>query len=249
MPIQKNKRRRKRYEPGSAYAGDVKPAGIFRVFGNVKLFFIVGAFIMVGGLAAGGLCRNSGSTSGSPGSSADFVKPDNSSTPGTPDAQPTFAIKQYTTAPALTIDPSKKYTATIKTADGDIQVELLASEVPQTVNNFVFLAKGGFYNGLTFHQVTAGFDAQAGDPSCLAKQAGTLCRGTGGPGYELAQEKPGGIQVGELGMANASQFFIALDSSDQFKTFTPFGRITSGLDIAQKLTQGTEIKSVEISEQ
>jgi cyclophilin family peptidyl-prolyl cis-trans isomerase len=247
MPTQQNKRRRKRYEPGSAYAGDVKPRGVFRFF-NVRLFFIIGSFIMIGGLGAGILTTKLGNSSNNP-SRTDFVKPDNSSTPGTPDAQPTFAIKQYTTAPALTIDPSKKYTATIKTAGGDIQVELLASEVPQTVNNFVFLAKGGFYNGLTFHQVTAGFDAQAGDPSCLAKQSGTLCRGTGGPGYELAQEKPGAFQAGELGMANASQFFIALDSSDQFRTFTPFGRITSGLEIAQKLTQGTEIKSVEISEQ
>ena len=139
--------------------------------------------------------------------------------------------------------------ATIKTADGDIQIQLLASEVPQTVNNFVFLAKDGFYNGLTFNQVTAGFDAQAGDPSCLAKQSAELCRGTGGPGYDLAQEKPGAFQVGDLGMANGSQFFIALDSSDQFKTFTPFGRITSGLDVAQKLTKGTEIKSVVISAQ
>jgi cyclophilin family peptidyl-prolyl cis-trans isomerase len=247
---QQSKRRRKRYQPGSAYAGDVRPTGIFSVFGNVKLFFIIGALIMVGGLAAGGILagRNLGSTNGSNvNNGSAFVHPTDSKTPSTAEAEPTAVVKQYTSAPALSIDPSTTYTATIKTSAGDIAVELFASQVPQTVNNFIFLAKDGFYNGLTFHQVAAGFDAQAGDPSCQV--GSTDCRGSGDAGYALPQEKPGSFQAGELGMANSSQFFIALDASSQFDSFTPFGRITSGLDVAQKLTQGTEIKSIEISQQ
>ena len=77
----------------------------------------------------------------------------------------------------------------------------------------------------------------------------SLCRGSGDPGYDLAQEKPGVFQPGMVGMANASQFFIALTSSSQFSQFTPFGRIVSGLDVAERLTQGSEIQSVEIQEQ
>lgn len=248
MSSEQSRRRKKRYQPGSAYAGDVKPAGVFSIFANVKLFFVVGAFIMVGGLAVGGICSlnptNSNSATGD-----DFVRPSDSAGTGTPEAKATVTIKQYTSAPALAIDPSRKYVATIKTAEGDIQVELLASEVPQTVNNFVFLAKDGFYNGLIFHQVTPDFDAQAGDPSCLAQRSDALCRESGGPGYDLPQEKPGDFQAGEIGMVNGSQFFLTLSAHPVFSQYTPFGTITSGLDVAKKITQGTPIISIEISEQ
>ena len=115
-------------------------------------------------------------------------------------------------------------------------------------SNFVFLAKDGFYNGLEFHFVAKSFDAQAGDPSCLAAKSDALCRGNGGPGYDLPQEKPGDFQPGELGMVNGSVFFIALGASPQFSQYTPFGKITSGLDVAQKIAKGTAITSIEISE-
>ena len=250
MSNQQTRRRRKRYQPGSAYAGDVRPRGVFRVFGNVRLFFIVGAVIMVGSLFVGGIIRSGALNGGtSSGPTNNFVEPKDSAT-GTPAAQPTVEIKRYASAPPLTIDTSKRYTATITTALGDIKVDLLASEAPQTVNNFVFLARDGFYNGLTFHQVAQGFDAQAGDPGCQAGHAsGSTCRGTGDPGYQLPQERPGPFDAGTLGMANASQFFIALSNSLSAGQFTPFGRITSGLDVAQQITQGTPIESITITEQ
>jgi len=178
-----------------------------------------------------------------------FVEPTDTSSKGTPQAQPTLEIRHYTSAPSLTIDTSKSYTATIKTSLGDIQVELFADQVPQTVNNFVFLARDGFYDGLTFWQVVSGFDAQAGDPGCQAGQTGDSCRGSGDPGYQLPQEKPGSFDAGTIGMANASQFFIALTGATQFDQFTPFGRVVSGLDVAQQLTKGTPIESVTIQEQ
>ena len=84
--------------------------------------------------------------------------------------------KQYRSAPAMQIDPSKQYMATFHTSRGDFGVELFAREAPVTVNNFVFLAREGFYDGTTFHRVIRGFMAQAGDPT------GT---GRGGPGYQF----------------------------------------------------------------
>ena len=249
MANQQSRRRRKRYQPGSAYAGDVRPRGVFRVFGNVRLFFLVGAVIMVGSLFVGGILR-SGALNGSSSPTNNFVLPTGTNSTGTPPAQATAEIRHYSGPPALKIDSSKRYTATIKTSLGDIQVDLFADQVPQTVNNFVFLAQDGFYNGLTFWQVVSGFDAQAGDPGCQTGQSSGSCRGSGDPGYQLPQEKPGAFDAGTIGMANASQFFIALAGGQQsFAQYTPFGRITSGLDVAQRITQGTAIESVTISAQ
>jgi len=109
----------------------------------------------------------------------------------------------------MQIDPKKQYTATLHTDKGDIQVELLAAQAPKTVNNFVFLAREGFYNGTTFHRVIRGFMVQGGDPK------GT---GTGGPGYkfndepsalELKHDRPGILSMANAGPnTNGSQFFI-----------------------------------------
>ena len=117
--------------------------------------------------------------------------------------------KQYDAPPAMQIDPNKKYTATFKTEHGDIVIDLFAKQAPTTVNNFVYLARDGFYDGTTFHRVINGFMAQGGDPT------GT---GRGGPGYRFNDEK-GALALkhdgpGVLSMANAgpntngSQFFI-----------------------------------------
>jgi cyclophilin family peptidyl-prolyl cis-trans isomerase len=249
MADQQTRRRRKRYQPGSAYAGDVRPRGVFRVFGNVKLFFLIGAAIMIGSLFVGGLIRSGALNGSSTNPTNNFVQPTDVPITGTPQAQPTAEIKHYAAPPAMTLDPSKHYTATIKTSVGDIQVDLLADQVPQTVNNFVFLAQGGFYNGLTFWQVVSGFDAQAGDPGCQIGQTSGSCRGSGDPGYQIPQEKPGSFDAGTIGMANASQFFIAFANDAKFAQYTPFGRITSGLDVAQQITQGTAIESITISAQ
>ncbi len=117
--------------------------------------------------------------------------------------------KQYREAPALQIDPKKTYKAIFHTSRGDINVDLFAAQAPITVNNFVFLAREGFYNSTTFHRVIGGFMAQGGDPT------GT---GTGGPGYKFKDEQDALAlnhdKAGILSMANAgrdtngSQFFI-----------------------------------------
>src|SRR5712692_7751751 len=88
-------------------------------------------------------------------------------------------MRSYKAPPPMKIDPKKKYTATLKTDRGDIVIALFADKVPRTVNNFVFLAREGFYDGVTFHRVIRNFMAQSGDPTG---------RGSGGPGYQFADE-------------------------------------------------------------
>jgi cyclophilin family peptidyl-prolyl cis-trans isomerase len=144
-------------------------------------------------------------------------------------------IMQWTNPPPMSIDQSKEYQATIKTNFGDIIVQLLPKDAPIAVNNFVFLARQGFYDGVKFHRVVKGFVIQGGDPT------GT---GTGGPGYKFADEKVTRDYVaGTLAMANAglntngSQFFITLAnlSGSLPKNYTIFGIVTGGFDIVQKI--------------
>ncbi len=155
----------------------------------------------------------------------------------------------YSTAPAMAIDPEKKYTATFTTSRGQIVCELFAKEAPRTVNNFVFLAKEGFYNGTTFHRVIADFMIQGGDPT------GT---GRGGPGYRFEDEfdgNPHTHKVGSLSMANAgpntngSQFFITHIATDWLNgKHTVFGQVLSGQEIVNATAQGDTLASVTISE-
>jgi cyclophilin family peptidyl-prolyl cis-trans isomerase len=244
MAKQQTKKRRRRYAPGSAYAGDVKPTGILSFMNSpqtIRVVFIAMAFALVAGGAAtifgSGFLSGGGGNSGGGQSFVDQGDDSIASQPeGSDDGE---ELKRYASPPSMAIDTSKTYTATIKTELGDIEVELLADQAPATVNNFVFLARDGFYDGLDFHFVTQGFSAQAGDPS------GT---GAGGPGYELDQEAPGTFDAGTLGMVNGSQFFIALVPSEQFEEFTPFGQIISGLDVVDQLAIGTPIETIEIQE-
>ena len=154
----------------------------------------------------------------------------------------------YTEPPPMTIDTDKKYTATIETRKGKLVLELFAADVPVTVNNFVFLARDGYYDGVKFHRVIADFMAQGGDP------AGT---GAGGPGYTFADEftshKHG---TGALSMANAgpntngSQFFITYSPQPHLdNVHSVFGRLIEGMDVLKKLQNGDTMKKVTIEEE
>jgi cyclophilin family peptidyl-prolyl cis-trans isomerase len=144
--------------------------------------------------------------------------------------------KQYPAPPPMTIDPQKSYMATIETTLGTIVAELYAKDAPQTVNNFVFLAREGFYDGVIFHRVIRGFMIQTGDPT------GT---GRGGPGYRFADEIPPNrdYEPGTLAMANAgpntngSQFFIChVDLRGRLpKNYSIFGRVIHGMDVVDKI--------------
>ena len=167
-------------------------------------------------------------------------------------------VKQWSAPPAMTIDPNKRYTATFEMEKGgQFVVELFAKEVPVTVNNFVFLARQGFYDGVTFHRVIPDFMAQAGDPT------GT---GTGGPGYrfgnefhpDLGHEGPGILSMANAGIqggkgTNGSQFFITFVPTPSLDGLNPdgspkdcavrgvschsvFGRVVKGLDVVNGTT-------------
>ena len=140
----------------------------------------------------------------------------------------------YSAPPAMTLDDSKAYTATIKTNHGDINVELFSADVPVTVNNFVFLAKEGFYKGGQFHRVLKDFMIQGGCPTG---------DGTGGPGYRFQDEKVTRKYVkGILAMANAgpntngSQFFIVHGADVGLPpNYTIFGNATGGIDVVDAI--------------
>lgn len=144
--------------------------------------------------------------------------------------------KQYPNMPEMTIDPSTSYTATIRTNKGSITAKLFADEAPNTVNNFVFLAREGFYDGVIFHRVIQGFMIQGGDPT------GT---GTGGPGYRFDDELEGsrkhGYKMGTLAMANAgpntngSQFFIMHVDYGLPPQYSVFGKAIDGLDVVDDI--------------
>ena len=142
--------------------------------------------------------------------------------------------KQYDSPPEMTIDLANTYTATLHTNRGDIKLALNAERSPQTVNNFIFLARDGFYNGCIFHRVISGFMIQGGDPT------GT---GRGGPGYRFRDELEGNgtYSRGTLAMANAgpntngSQFFIMHQDGGLPHSYTIFGSVLEGLDVVDDI--------------
>ncbi len=155
--------------------------------------------------------------------------------------------KTYSAPPPMTIDTSKQYTATIETEKGNLVLELFASDVPVTVNNFVFLARDRFYDGTTFHRVIPGFMAQGGDPT------GT---GTGTPGYSFADEFTEHTHVaGALSMANSGpntngcQFFITYSPQHQLDgKHSVFGQLIEGMDVLEKIEPGDTIIRITIEE-
>ncbi len=154
----------------------------------------------------------------------------------------------YSAPPEMAIDPTKNYTATIETEKGNLVLALFAADAPNTVNNFVFLAREGFYDGLTFHRVLADFMAQGGCPD------GT---GMGGPGYTFADEfSSHGHGVGALSMANSgpntngSQFFITYTPQPHLNgKHSVFGQLTDGMDVLKLLANGDKMIRVVIEEE
>ncbi len=166
-------------------------------------------------------------------------------------------MPQYANPPEMVIDPAKTYTATIETSAGTMTAQLFASEVPRTVNNFVFLANEGFYADVIFHRVISGFMIQGGDPT------GT---GTGGPGYRFDDEPVTRQYLrGTLAMANAgantngSQFFVMHADYPLPPNYTIFGKLSAGEEVVDAIAgaptgaqdrpvEPVAIKSVTISE-
>lgn len=148
-------------------------------------------------------------------------------------------MKSWSNPPEMTIDPEKQYTAQVSTNQGDFTIELLAKDSPLTVNNFVFLAGQGFYDGCSFFRVIQPFMVQTGDPGN---------NGTGGPGYRFADELPPKYPYGPgiVAMANAgpntngSQFFVCTGPHsaglNRAPNYSQFGRVASGMDVVEKIS-------------
>lgn len=169
-------------------------------------------------------------------------------------------VQSYEAAPPMTIDMNKQYFATFKMAKGgEFVVQLFPDKAPKTVNNFVFLAREGYYDGVTFHRVLEGFMAQGGDPT------GT---GGGGPGYQFENEdsdltfdKPGVVAMANAGRdTNGSQFFITFVPRPQLNGgYTIFGQVIEGMDVVNGITrrdpdqnpnfEGDAIETITISEE
>jgi peptidylprolyl isomerase len=226
--------------------------------------------LLVLGLIAGLLLSRAGGQSAAaptaaPAATAPVLEAPPTSAPAAPPegTLPTATTYTYSAAPPMSIDTAKQYTATIVTPRGDIVVELLPDIAPQTVNNFVYLARQNFYNGLTWHRVLPGFMAQGGDP---------LGDGTGDPGYSIPAEFTDQVlfdQPGMVAMARSSdpdsagsQFFITTAPAPHLNSqYTIFGRVVQGQEIvdgiplrdpqnpADLATPGESILGVTISEQ
>jgi len=186
------------------------------------------------------------------GCAAGLGKPTGKESPSMP-TNPADRNNMYSAPPEMQIDPDKTYVATISTAKGDIVVQLDASAAPLTVNNFVFLAEQGFYDGLTFHRVEPGFVIQGGDP------AGT---GGGGPGYTVPAEiqlphVEGAIAMARRGdevnpdrASSGSQFYITLAPTPFLdEGYTAFGHVIEGMEVVQAIAIGDVIEKITITEE
>jgi peptidyl-prolyl cis-trans isomerase B (cyclophilin B) len=159
-----------------------------------------------------------------------------------------MTAKQYRSPPAMAIETDRSYQATIETKRGDIVIDLFPAHAPRTVNNFVFLAREGFYDGVKFHRVIGNFMIQGGDPT------GT---GRGGPGYRFEDELEGNPlrhERGVISMANAgpdtngSQFFITHSPQPHLDgRHTVFGKVTKGQDVVDAIEQGDAMLKVTVS--
>ncbi len=162
-------------------------------------------------------------------------------------------MKSYSAPPPMQIDQSKKYTASIDTTKGTIEIELFADKAPQTVNNFVFLARDGFYDGVAFHRVIPDFMIQGGDRNGNPP-------GTGGPGYKWADEVsalrlphsgPGVLSMANAGPnTNGSQFFITHVATPHLDgKHAVFGQVVGdGQKVVDAIVKGDQINSVTITE-
>ena len=225
--------------------GDVEFTGMMGIFQrNMRVVFFFGIILMVLSLGSiifitrlGGSSPHAGSggvtTTSETIDSPSTVETIDSETPAEEDDG---IVRQYSAAPELTIDVNARYVAIIEFESGArVRIELLPAEAPGYVNNFVFLARNQFYDGLVFHRVIPGFVAQGGDPTGV---------GRGGPGYDLLEEtndlkfEPGVLSMAKSGAAvNGSQFFITLGAAPHLEgDFTVFGRVTEGMETLTAMT-------------
>jgi len=247
--------RRKNYQLGGTTTSDIyKPGFPMNLLSNVKFFAAIGVVVAVLMVLGAILTTTGGEDEGDP-DKLPTPTPAASTTPdGSATASSTPSTKSFEKAETVIDAATKSYSATVKTSKGDFVIELFAEKAPNTVNSFVFLAKQGFFDGITFHRVIDGFVIQGGDPT------GT---GGGGPGYQTADEPNEERNLKyTLSMAKVggqavfgSQFFINLKDNPSLdydnptvNKYYPFGKVVSGTEVVDaigKVKTGTGDKPVE----
>ena len=261
---ERQRRRRSGNRGGFEPVGAVRFTGIMGLFQrNMRTVFVAGIVVMVASVG-GVILAPSGSSPQVPDTPTVTPTVTATESAGTATAVPADGIiRFYTAEPELAIDPTRQYEALIRTERGDVRITLLPEAAPNYVNNFVFLARNRFYDGLTFHRVVEGFVAQGGDPAVLDPLSATLH----GPGYSLTEDEnevpfdAGVISMAKAGpIVNGSQFFVTLEATPALAAeFTVFGRVVDGLEILRGFAErnpqipgqppGVRILSIEITEQ
>lgn len=198
---------------------------------------LLGSLIVVGLLFTG--CAHDGGSTSQP-AGQEQKRPEQPAQTGQPSeaAPKKVGERQYDRAPGMMIDPNKQYQAIVSTTAGQFTIQLFAQDAPKTVNNFVFLAREKFYDGMTFQRIVKDLFIQTGDP---------LGNGTGGPGYTFEDELDNGhrYEIGTVAMVNngpntnGSQFFIGtgkeIEGLNNIPNYTIFGKVTKGMDVVQKI--------------
>ncbi len=245
--------RRRRYDSNYNDVTKLKLTGALGLITNPKLF--LGAMVLMGlamllsvlpGFSTGnrstgdnGRIQQAGEIEDKPPEATDAATPQ-------PSTSTAPTVKRYDTPPSQKVDVTKKYLATVKTSQGEFQIELDPKQAPETVNSFVFLAQEGYYNNTPFMELVKNQDgskfvAQAGDPTC---KAGGACQALGSPGYSIRKETTAlPFATGAVGMggssptSNGGQFFISYGDYPALNgKYTIFGRVTSGMDVVNKLS-------------
>ena len=248
--LRQEQSRQRSYSLGNTSPNEIyKPGFPMNIFGNIKLFAIIGVVVAIVTVGTALFTSRVGTNANQ---AADLQTPTPSSSAtadasASPGASPTANNKQFPAAEQV-VDASKKYTATIKTSKGDIVLNLFTDKAPNTVNSFVFLAQKGFFDGITFHRVAKNFVIQTGDPTGS---------GSGGPGYTTKDEpneianKRGTLSMAKVSGASefGSQWFINVKDNPSLdynnpsgNKFYPFAEVVSGMDVVDAIanapTQG-----------
>ena len=242
---QESARKRSYQAGGQSSAEKYKPGFPMNLLQNVKIFYVIGAAVMIGSVIAAAVLTTGTNSSANP----DIDPP--TATPtldpnATPSPTPAPDPKQFAAAEDVVDEANKEYRAIVKTSAGDFEIELFADRAPNTVNNFVFLAQKDFYDGIVIHRVRENFVVQAGDPK------GDGSGGAVYPGYQT-QEEPNEISNtrGTVSMAKVagattfgSQFFVnvkdntALDYNNTAgDKFYPFGEVVRGMDVLDEISR------------
>lgn len=227
-------RKRRKAHVGADWSGPkTRPTGVFRIFANVKLFYILGAIIIGLSLLPIGLNAFNDNSSSQGGK---FVRQGTPTASASPTAAPTTTVRQFDAPPPMSIDPNVTYVATIHTSKGAIKVQLNAKEAPNAVNAFKFLVEQGYYrSGMPFYYVKHDVSAVTGDPFTTV--------GTGSAGFAIPADpatdtsEPAGTLVLTISEDRSGQFYFRYGDAPGSPETTPIGTVIEGMDVLRQLSE------------